>query len=263
MTEKISPQALAIATGVGAVLGLVVISGMSPEHESSTSAGGAQMVEPVAAAASPPSDDGPSAREQQRRAAMERFFQLARSIEEERGGVSLNQLNQIADIAGIKQYGEMNRKDYLSVAGAMGKLSLGQLNLLATAFGLNASGPASPSGSAYGQYQPPQFASPAPANMMPMGRATYPQQPAYANPYPVGTYPGSDLDGSQSYSARTRQAQQNYRAPVTGNQYQYDLTNPVDAMRYEVDPMAQLRDEIDPRVEMDREFGYQGGGITR
>ena len=52
-----------------------------------------------------------------------------------------------------------------------------------------------------------------------------------------------------------------YEAP-SGKRYQYDLSNPADEIRYEVDPRAQLRDEInvDPRIELDCGLGACGGG---
>lgn len=50
---------------------------------------------------------------------------------------------------------------------------------------------------------------------------------------------------------------------TSGADYQYDLTNPSDQVRYSVDVNAQLRDSIDPRVEMDRSLGQHGGGVVR
>ena len=42
-----------------------------------------------------------------------------------------------------------------------------------------------------------------------------------------------------------------------GNKYEYDLSNPSDRIRYEVDPSAQLRDSIDvnPTRELERDLG--------
>lgn len=50
-----------------------------------------------------------------------------------------------------------------------------------------------------------------------------------------------------------------------GNKYQYDLSNPVDRLKYDVDLKAQLRDEMDvnPIRELDRDLGQYGGGIYR
>ena len=49
----------------------------------------------------------------------------------------------------------------------------------------------------------------------------------------------------------------------TGNRYEYDLSDPGDRVEYEVDPGAQLRDEIsvDPTREIDQDLGEYGGGI--
>lgn len=51
----------------------------------------------------------------------------------------------------------------------------------------------------------------------------------------------------------------------SGAMYKYDLSRPMDRLRYEVDPMTQLRDSmsIDPRVELDRGMGQFGGGAMR
>lgn len=46
-----------------------------------------------------------------------------------------------------------------------------------------------------------------------------------------------------------------------GSTYQYDLNRPMDQLRYSVDMGAQLKDSIDPRVELDRSMGQYGGGI--
>jgi hypothetical protein len=50
-----------------------------------------------------------------------------------------------------------------------------------------------------------------------------------------------------------------------GTRYQYDLSKPSDRLRYEVDPSAQIRDEmsVDPRRDLDRDMGQYGGGIKR
>ncbi|MDD2740652.1 MAG: hypothetical protein PHV02_00125 [Rhodocyclaceae bacterium] len=52
---------------------------------------------------------------------------------------------------------------------------------------------------------------------------------------------------------------------ASGAKYQYDLNNPGDRIRYEVDPAAQLRDQIavDPRRDIDKSIGQQGGGYYR
>ena len=46
----------------------------------------------------------------------------------------------------------------------------------------------------------------------------------------------------------------------TGQRYEYDLSNPADRARYRVDPAAQARDRINPRVQLDRNIGQYGGG---
>jgi 1,4-alpha-glucan branching enzyme len=47
---------------------------------------------------------------------------------------------------------------------------------------------------------------------------------------------------------------------TTGTRYQYDLTKPGDQIRYKVDPAAQIRDNVNPRVEIDRQLHQYGGG---
>jgi hypothetical protein len=69
------------------------------------------------------------------------------------------------------------------------------------------------------------------------------------NPYPY------DNAGNPNYR---------YQGP-TGTQYQYDLNRPQDQLRYEFDTKAQQRDSIsvDPRRDLDRDSGRQGGGVRR
>lgn len=57
---------------------------------------------------------------------------------------------------------------------------------------------------------------------------------------------------------------QGYQGP-SGAKYKYDLSNPGDRIRYEVAPAAQLRDQIavDPRRDIDKSIGQQGGGYYR
>lgn len=51
----------------------------------------------------------------------------------------------------------------------------------------------------------------------------------------------------------------------SGNRYQYDLSNPIDKMRYEMDLGAQTRDQMlhnQPKIQQDRDWHNQyGGGI--
>jgi hypothetical protein len=50
---------------------------------------------------------------------------------------------------------------------------------------------------------------------------------------------------------------------LSGTSYKYDLSDPGQQMRYEMDPMAQMHDSIsiDPRRDIDRSIGQYGGGI--
>ncbi|MGO9019184.1 MAG: hypothetical protein ACLQVJ_12640 [Syntrophobacteraceae bacterium] len=77
---------------------------------------------------------------------------------------------------------------------------------------------------------------------------------------PILTLAWRGDDYNESYD---RQGQPNYRyRRYSGKEYQYDLSKPQDRIRYETDPSAQIRDEInvDPRIELDRELGQYGGG---
>jgi hypothetical protein len=51
---------------------------------------------------------------------------------------------------------------------------------------------------------------------------------------------------------------------ASGAFYKYDLGNLIDQIRFDVDPLAQLKDSInvDPRVEIDRGIGEYGGGVS-
>lgn len=77
-------------------------------------------------------------------------------------------------------------------------------------------------------------------------------QAAAADPYNDNPY---NNQGNPNYR---------YQAP-SGMQYQYDLSQPQDQVRYAVDPSAQIRDSInvDPRRELDRDLGLMGGGAKR
>jgi len=50
-----------------------------------------------------------------------------------------------------------------------------------------------------------------------------------------------------------------YRS-MSGTKYKYDLSNPSDRIRYEVDPASQIRDSVNSRVKIDRSMGQYGGG---
>lgn len=47
----------------------------------------------------------------------------------------------------------------------------------------------------------------------------------------------------------------------TGQLYKYDLSNPSDRIRYQVDPSAQIKDGVNPLIPIDRSMGQYGGGI--
>jgi len=47
----------------------------------------------------------------------------------------------------------------------------------------------------------------------------------------------------------------------SGNKYQYDLSDQGDRLKYSVDVGAQLRDSVNPSVDLDRGLGQYGGGI--
>ena len=68
----------------------------------------------------------------------------------------------------------------------------------------------------------------------------------------------------QNLNNGTEESKYQYRSN-SGVQYQYDLSNPGDQIRYSVDPAAQMRDQIsvDPRRSLDEGLGQFGGGIRR
>lgn len=49
----------------------------------------------------------------------------------------------------------------------------------------------------------------------------------------------------------------------TGTRYQYDLSRPVDQIKYDIDVRAQIRDDTSVSVtrDIDRGLGQRGGGI--
>lgn len=53
--------------------------------------------------------------------------------------------------------------------------------------------------------------------------------------------------------------QYKYRS-FSDNEYKYDLTKPIDRIKYEIDPAAQVLDSINPKVDIDRNQGQFGGG---
>ncbi|SFG33467.1 hypothetical protein SAMN05518801_11755 [Novosphingobium sp. CF614] len=73
--------------------------------------------------------------------------------------------------------------------------------------------------------------------------------------------PVDEASGMGSVSARGTGGA-GYRG-LSGSSYKYDLSDPGQQMRYEMDPMAQMQDSIsiDPRRDIDRSIGQYGGGI--
>lgn len=70
--------------------------------------------------------------------------------------------------------------------------------------------------------------------------------------------------GSYQWDASpTVNGQQSGYQSTMGNTYQYDLSNPVDRMRYSTDVSAQVRDStsVNPTRSLDRDMGQIGGGI--
>lgn len=53
----------------------------------------------------------------------------------------------------------------------------------------------------------------------------------------------------------------NYKSRF-GNTYEYDLSRPSDQIKYQVDPAAQIRDQldIDPTRQLERDLGQYGAG---
>jgi hypothetical protein len=51
----------------------------------------------------------------------------------------------------------------------------------------------------------------------------------------------------------------------TGRIYEYDLSKPLDRLRYRVDPKAKLRDRLDinPQRRIERNIGQYGGGVFK
>lgn len=81
-----------------------------------------------------------------------------------------------------------------------------------------------------------------------------------------GSIPPASRSSSRTLSTSyaDEQTARRYRGS-SGADYQYDLSNPADQLKYSTDPSAQLQDSvsIDPRVEMDRSLGQRGGGVQR
>ena len=79
----------------------------------------------------------------------------------------------------------------------------------------------------------------------------------------VITSPADAGDNNHETSRQKQEREINKEYPYqssTGTRYKYDLSKPSDKIRYEVDPGAQLRDSINPKVKIDRDLGQHGGG---
>lgn len=72
----------------------------------------------------------------------------------------------------------------------------------------------------------------------------------------------NNYETSRQEQERQRTKKYPYKS-TSGTRYKYDLSNPSDRIRYEVDPAAQIRHNINPRVKIDRDLGQYGGGSER
>jgi len=82
---------------------------------------------------------------------------------------------------------------------------------------------------------------------------------------PTVTFGQESNSGWGSSSNReTRQEETSRYRSSSGTNYQYDLSKPTDRIRYGLDPAAKLRDQHDPRVDIDRNnLNQYGGGAYR
>lgn len=81
-------------------------------------------------------------------------------------------------------------------------------------------------------------------------------------PIPI---PGSyQSDGYNPYKQNQPKQESGYTSN-TGTQYQYDLNNPADRVKYNADPAAQRRDRLNtnPKVKIDQSVGQHGGGVEQ
>ena len=69
----------------------------------------------------------------------------------------------------------------------------------------------------------------------------------------------NDYETSRQKQERERNKEYPYKS-ISGTRYKYDLSKPGDRIKYEVDPGAQIRDSVNPRIEIDRDLGQHGGG---
>lgn len=75
-------------------------------------------------------------------------------------------------------------------------------------------------------------------------------------------YAGAQIDAFGNVTYPTEQ-QESYQGS-SGNTYQYDLNNSIDANRYSTDTEAQMRDMTkgsSPGTLIDKSHGQKGGGV--
>ena len=102
-------------------------------------------------------------------------------------------------------------------------------------------------------------------------RGETPTAPAFQPARSAYRTPAFGVAGQQAAPSRPNSAGPTsataYERPaysgLSGANYRYDLNQPADRMRYVLAPMALFHDSmsIDPRSEIDRSVGQQGGGI--
>ena len=73
---------------------------------------------------------------------------------------------------------------------------------------------------------------------------------------------GSSGYTNSSYSSSNSSSSSGYKSSF-GNTYQYDLSNPLDRVKYNSDPRAKLRDRTSNQYmrELESNLGQSGGGI--
>lgn len=72
------------------------------------------------------------------------------------------------------------------------------------------------------------------------------------------------VEQNNPVSGNEYKSNKEYKSSV-GNTYEYDLSKPLDSIRYETDHKAQMRDslDVDPMREIERDLGQFGGGRTK
>lgn len=68
------------------------------------------------------------------------------------------------------------------------------------------------------------------------------------------------------YNQRQNRVESEYKYKgASGQEYQYDLSDPIDKLNYDLDLKAKMNDELNapitPNVDLDRGIGQYGGGI--